>query len=295
MAFENRSGLQLGPLETIVNVQWPSGVFVLEFEYSKTGLHPLIRLLGLPFASDINLFAAVIKYTITGGASTVITNPISKEMKKFVRVWNKSPPYQPVGSDDNIFVGRMMLLMQCSKVRSTYPVPTPPAKRDIVFTVRTPLAGGSFALPGAFAYWVWFDFGDPFPGIEPNTYQSNIAFDSVWGTQAEADARAAILNESSAYHVEAANGPTTNVPDLFSWRIRGSTYKSKKVDYPIKTAPPDQLKPDWDFGTDPNSIDLFGDEAANSIAGPGLATDLPAYNLTFRIKPNLSIQYARTT
>lgn len=294
MAFQNQSGLQLGPLETIVNVQWPSGVFVLEFEYSKTGLHPSIQMTGLPFAAEINLFDTVIKYSITGGASTVVTNPISAAMKKFLRVWNRAPPYQPAGGLDHIFVGRMMLLMQCSKVRSTYPAPIPPATRDIVFTVHTPLAGGAFTLPGEFAYWVWFDFGDPFPGIEPNTYQSNVAFDSVWGTQAEAEARADLLNESSAYHVEAAIGPTTNVPNLFSWRIRGSTYKAKKVDYPIKTSPPDTLKPNWDFNTDPDSIDSFIDEAANSISGPGLATSLPAYNLTFRIKPKLTIQYART-
>lgn len=31
MAFENKSGLQLGPLETIVNVQWPGRVLTIEF------------------------------------------------------------------------------------------------------------------------------------------------------------------------------------------------------------------------------------------------------------------------
>lgn len=294
MAFENKQGLQMGWLETIVNVQWPGGFIVLEVFYTKTGLHPTFSLQGIPFA-EINIFDAVLKYPVPNSPPASVADPVTKAMIAGLRLWNRPPIYKPDGGPDHIFTGRTVIFMQGSKVRSTYPKPTnPDQKRNIVFTVRTPAAGGSYTIPGAFGYWVWSDFGDPFPGIEPNTYQGNIAFDSVWGTQAEADARAALLNEHSAYHVEAANGPDTNVPDLLEWIVGVSMWKGKMRDFPLKTAPPEDVQKPNDWNQD-FLIDSRGDSDQNHIIGAGNASALAAANLTFTLDAKLNIiNYERT-
>lgn len=53
------------------------------------------------------------------------------------------------------------------------------------------------------SYYVWFDFGDPFPGVPPNDFENNIAWDSTWDNFADAQARADDLNGGgNPHHVE---------------------------------------------------------------------------------------------
>jgi hypothetical protein len=49
------------------------------------------------------------------------------------------------------------------------------------------------------SYYVWYDFGDPFPGVEPFLFENNISFDSVWDNFADAQARASSI---ASHHVE---------------------------------------------------------------------------------------------
>jgi hypothetical protein len=202
-----------------------------------------------------------------GAGNPAPTNPITPDMRKFLRLWNR-PPY--LATDEAGTRGSAILFFNLRKIRTSLPQ----GQSTFAFKIETPGTGGSTTLPGAPSYWVWYDFGDPFPGIEPYTFQGNISFDSVWGTAEEAAARAAILSVHSAYHVEVYIGPDTVVPSTLSWDFQATTYRNR-TDFPIDA----ENAPQWDVG---DAIGGTGDGAAgNSENNP-----LPAYTITIECDLN---------
>lgn len=207
-------------LNQIVGVQFGSGgVFVLQLRYSTNHTHlpgiPMV-LASMPWQGGlVDAFAGIPRSNIQPVTPLLST--------KFM--W-AGPTRTVIGADTDF--KEAIIFFSLRKIFSILPKNNDGVIRfDIVPTVAPPTTDLSTT------YWVWFNFGDAFPGVEPNTYFSNVAFDSVWDNLPDAQARAASLGTppGSSHHVETLNEYSTN-PGVSSWRVHGETY-DKNLNFPV--------------------------------------------------------------
>ena len=256
--------VRLDPFQRIVNVGWGGvDILVLEFSYERNGPRPGFALRGLPFTSTTyDLFDSVIVNN-DGAGNPTPANPITNDMLKFLRLWNRPPYFRTIEGSNR---GNAILFFNLRKIRAGFP-----QGEDIfTFEITTPATTSGRTETGT-SYFVWL----PFVSWEEALEHPGLWIDSIWGTAAEAEARLSNLSggggQSSAYVIRAEPFETT-IPDSMSWDMQATTYR-KKTNFPTDA----QNRPDWDI--DQNAIS----STSQSASGSSSWTPLPAYLVTVEI------------
>lgn len=233
--------IRLDPFQRIVNVGWGGvDILVLEFSYERNGQRPTFTLRDLPFTSTTyNLFDSVIVNN-DGMGNPTPGNPITQDMLKYLRLWNR-PPY--LASSEGGTNGNAILFFNLRKIRASLPQ----GATAFTFKIATP-ASVPITTSGV-EYWVWsnafgassleeneahpFTTGDPrFPpfGI--------ITIPTAFGTPEDAAAFATLFVAPQMFVTSRPFSYTH--PDGLRWVLRASTYR-KRTDFPTQS----NNSPDW--------------------------------------------------
>ena len=255
--------VRLDPYQRIVNVGWGGAdILVLEFRYQRNGPRPAFTLRDLPFTSTTyDLFDSVIVNN-DGARSPTPGNPITNDMLKFLRLWNRPPYFRTIEGSSR---GNAILFFNLRKIRAGLP------RGASTFTLKidTPGTTGGRTETET-TYYVWL----PFVSWEEALEHPGLWIDSVWGTAAEAEARLSNLSggggQSSAYVIR-AEPFSYEIPDTLSWDLQATTYR-KQRDFPVDA----QNRPDWDID---QAIGGTNEDGAGSSA----STPLPSYVVTVEV------------
>jgi len=263
--------VRLDPYQRIVNIGWGGvDILVLEFSYQRNGPRPAFALLDLPFTStSYGLFDSVIVNNDGAGNPTPV-NPITNDMLKFLRLWNR-PPYSTKIEGSNR--GNAILFFNLRKIRASLPQ----IENTFTFKIATP-ASSPITTIGV-EYWCWSDaFGagsleeneaNPFTTGDPRFPPFGvITIPTAFATAGEASAFAALFIAPEMFVTSRAVSHTR--PDGLSWDLRVSSYR-KRTNFP--TAPDNS--PEWD-------LDDAVDGTVQSAASSSDST-IPAYLITVQV------------
>lgn len=111
--------VSLDPFQRIVKVGWGGvDILVLEFSYRRSGPRPGFTLRDLPFTSaTYDLFDSVIVNN-DGAGNPTPGNPITQDMLKFLRLWNRPPYFR---TDEGGTRGNAILFFNLRKIRASLP------------------------------------------------------------------------------------------------------------------------------------------------------------------------------
>jgi len=232
-----------------------------------------VRVQGLDVGPS-NPYSVVKEFDAEIGSATVV-NPISNAMLERLYYWSAlGSPHEAVvtGGDRPGMTSDALLFFNLRKIKSALG----PNATQAIIEISTPATGSDHPGMPITSYWVWYNFGEPFPGVPPDDHAASFSYDSVWGTLAEAEARAAFLNAGVSHHVETETVPGTPEPDRIEWMAFSNTYKGHR-DFPSHNGAPD-------FNCTPVA------SANDQIGG----APLPAYTVTLAVKfSDLSITLER--
>jgi hypothetical protein len=263
--------VRLDPYQRIVNVGW-SGVdiLVLEFNYRRNGPRPAFTLRDLPFTSTTyDLFDSVIVNN-DGAGNPAPGNPITNDMLKFLRLWNRLPYFRSIEGSNR---GRAILFFNLRKIR----VSLPQGASTFTFKIATPASSPITTSGGE--YWCWSNaFGagsleeneeNPFTTGDPRFPPFGvITIPTAFATAGEASAFAALFIAPEMFVTSRVVSHTQ--PDGLGWDLRASSYRNK-TNFP--TAPDNS--PDWDLD---EAIDGTEQSASSSSESA-----IPAYLVTVQV------------
>lgn len=263
--------VRLDPFQRIINVGWGGiDVLVLEFSFERNGPRPAFTLRDLPFTSSTyDLFASVIVNN-DGAGNPSPTNPITPEMLKHLRLWNR-PPY--LVSDEGGNRGNAILFFNLRRIRPSLP------QNENTFTFKIATPASSPITTTGVEYWCWSNaFGagsleeneeNPFTTGDPRFPPFGvIGIPTAFGTAEEAGAFAAMFIAPEMFVTSRSFSHTR--PDGLGWDLRASSYR-KKTNFP--TGPDNS--PNWDLG---EAIDGTVQSASGSSESA-----IPAYLVTVQV------------
>jgi hypothetical protein len=262
--------IRLDPFQRIVNVGWGGvEILVLEFSYERNGPRPAFTLRDLPFTSaTYDLFDSVI--VNNDGGNPTPGNPITQDMLKFLRLWNR-PPY--LVSDEGGNRGNAILFFNLRKIRASLP------QGASTFTFKVATAASSPITTSGVEYWCWSNaFGagsleqneeNPFTTGDPRFPPFGIiTIPTAFGTAEEAGAFAALFIAPELFVTSRPFSHTR--PDGLGWDLRASSYR-KKTNFPTGS----DNSPNWDLG---EAIDGTVQSASGSSESA-----IPAYLVTVQV------------
>ena len=236
--------VRLDPFQRIINVGWGGiDVLVLEFSFRRNGPRPSFTLRNLPFTSaTYDLFASVIVNN-DGAGNPAPSNPITPEMLKHLRLWNR-PPY--FVSDEGGNRGNAILFFNLRRIRASLPQ----GEQLITFKIATPASSPITTID--VEYWCWSNaFGagsleeneeNPFTTGDPRFPPFGIVvIPTAFATAGEASAFAALFIAPEMFVTSRAVSNTR--PDGLRWNMRATSYPSKR-NFPVGPT----NTPGWDLG-----------------------------------------------
>jgi len=263
--------VRLDPYQRIVNVGWGGvDILALEFSYERNGPRPAFTLRDVLFTStSYDLFDSVIVNN-DGADNPAPGNPITPEMLKHLRLWNR-PPYLVSDEDGNR--GNAILFFNLRRIRPSLPQ----SENNFTFKIDTP-ASSPITTSGV-EYWCWSNaFGagsleeneaNPFTTGDPRFPPFGIiTIPTAFATAGEAGAFAALFIAPEMFVTSRAVSHTR--PDGLGWDLRASSYR-KKANFP--TAPDNS--PEWELD---EAIDGTEQSASSSSESA-----IPAYLVTVQV------------
>ena len=270
----------------IVNVGWGGpNIAVVTFAFSESARSfPHFTLQDLPFTGDtFDIFQDTIRVS-DGQGSPGVVNPISKEMRKFLYLWSKSPEKNGPGSD-NVCIGKALLFFNCGKIFARL-LRDDNNTQSFSFKIRTP-AGGIESHSDVF-YWLWdslwssslddnlahpYTTGDPFVGPF-----SIMTIPRAFSTASEAASYQAVMSPAGFMQVEARTETQTTRNGL-TWNTSLTTY-SRKINFPVGEG---SATPNWTVEGKESQRDTAGD-AANQGSADALAAVTLKYTIDRKLK-----------
>jgi len=263
--------VRLDPYQRIVNVGWGGvDILVLEFSFQRNGPRPGFTLRHLPFTSmSYDLFDSVIVNN-DGVGNPAPGNPISNDMLRFLRLWNRPPYFRTIEGSNR---GNAILFFNLRKIRAGLLQ----GESRFSFKVATP-ASSPITTIGV-EYWCWSDaFGagsleeneaNPFTTGDPRFPPFGvITIPTAFATAGEASAFAALFIAPEMFVTSRAVSHTR--PDGLGWDLRVSSYR-KRTNFP--TVPDNS--PEWELG---EAIDGTEQSASSSSESA-----IPAYLVTVQV------------
>lgn len=263
--------VRLDPFQRVVNVGWGGvDILALEFSYRRSGPRPGFMLRDLPFTSTTyDLFDSVIVNN-DGAGNPNPGNPITKEMLKFLRLWNRSPH---LVTDEGGTRGDAILFFNLRKIRASLP------QNATTFRFKIATPASSPITTSGVEYWCWsnafgagsleeneehpFTTGDPrFPPF------GVIAIPTAFGSSEEAGAFAAMFVAPEMFVTSRAVSHTR--PDGLGWNLRASTYRGK-MNFPTSV----NNSPNWNLGE--------AKGGTMQAASGSSETSIPAYTVTVEV------------
>ncbi len=263
--------VSLDPFQRIVNVGWGGvDILVLEFSYRRSGPRPVFTLRDLLFTSTTyDLFDSVIVNN-DGAGNPSPGNPITQDMLKFLRLWNRPPYFR---TDEGGTRGNAILFFNLRKIRASLP------QNATTFTFKVATPASSPITTSGVEYWCWSNaFGagsleeneeNPFTTGDPRFPPFGIiTIPTAFGSAEEAGAFAAMFVAPEIFVTSRAVSHTR--PDGLGWDLRVSSYRNK-TDFPTGS----DNSPNWDLGEAKGGT-------VESASGSS-ETSIPAYTVTVEV------------
>lgn len=195
--------------------------------HAGTGAHTKQRFTIEDANFDIPTFNpfGTVKHIKAGGKNAEIVSPVSDAMRKNLLVWSKgykkTETESGISEVNTIFFNVSLIAPLVPKVLKKV--------GPIRYTISSPAVGGDSVEPGATLYYVWLDL-TPFPDPDSDLFaeEAPVFLDSIYENEAEANARAAVLNEHSLYAVYAVTEDASTTHDELKWDADISLYQDRK-------------------------------------------------------------------